>query len=221
MGGDDGTSSSIPLADFVRFSEHVVETTRDVSIPWLAGVHYDLSMLGPLGSSIKSASKVGVALKRFVEFFSLLQDCTDISLDHEDGMACVSYRILHPDIWPRHHDAMFSLGIVAQILRRGVQGGWDKVEFAFEAEQTEMRGDIAKVLHAPCSFGADSNQLRFPEAMLDLALPGKAGICDTRHLSTMIVDRRRQTPLIERLSALVFRDLNAVTIDQERIAREM
>lgn len=217
----DEAVKSIPLEDFVRFSEHVVEATRDISIPWLAGIHYDLSLLGPMGDGINAAAKVGVALRRFVEFFSLLQDCTDIRLDREDGMACISYRILDPDIWPRHHDAMFSLGIVAQILQRGTPGAWEKVEFSFEAEQAEMRGDIGKVLRAPCSFGADSNQLRFPEAMLDLAVPGTAAICNTRHLSNLIVEQRRNTPLLDRLSTVVFRDLNAVTIDQERIAREI
>lgn len=136
-------------------------------------------------------------------------------------MACISYRILDPDIWPRHHDAMFSLGIVAQILRRGTLGAWEKVEFSFEAEQAEMRGDIAKVLRAPCSFGADSNQLRFPETMLDLGMPGSAAPCDTRKLSSLMVEQRRGTALVDRLSAVVFRDLNTVTIDQERIAREI
>jgi prepilin-type N-terminal cleavage/methylation domain-containing protein len=28
-----------------------------------------------------------------------------------------SYRIVDPDIWPRHHDAMYSLGIYASLLR--------------------------------------------------------------------------------------------------------
>jgi AraC-like DNA-binding protein len=221
LGGNREAVDFIPLADFVRFSERVVETTRDISIPWLAGVSYDLSLLGRIADGINSATKVGVALRRFVEFFALLQDCTDIRLDREDGMACVSYRILHPEIWPRHHDAMFSLGIVAQILQRGTQGGWERVEFAFEAEQTEMCGDVASVLRAPCSFGADSNQLRFPEAMLDLAFPGSARISDARQLNSMIVEQRRKMPLVDRLSVLVFRDLNAVSIDQERIAREI
>ena len=58
---------------------------------------------------------------------------------------------------------------------RGTRGAWDKVEFAFEAESHEMRGDIGKVLRASCTFGADTNQIRFPAQMLDLALPPTQG----------------------------------------------
>ena len=214
---------SMPLAEFVRFSEAVVARTRDVAIPWLAGGNYDLAALGPLGDAINSAGKVGSALRRLVDFFSLLQDCTDIRLGLEDDMASVSYRILDPDIWPRHHDAMFTLGIVSQILRRGTHGAWDKVEFAFEAESHEMRGDIGKVVRAPCTFGADSNQIRFPAAMLDLALPAAANpaAMDVRLLSRSIVEKRRETPLVDRLSQMVLRDLNTCGIEQERLAREI
>lgn len=215
-------ASSMPLAEFVRFSEDVVRETRDVAIPWLAGVHYDLASLGPIGSAVNSAGKVGTALRRLVDYFALLQDCTDIRLEREDDMASVSYRILDPDIWPRHHDAMFSLGIIGQIIRRGTRGAWDKIEFAFEAESHEMRGDIGKVLRAPCTFGADSNQIRFPAQMLDLALPQVQGPdADIRGLSGEIVAQRRRTPLVERLAQVVFRDLNTHAIEQERIAREI
>lgn len=215
-------AQSMPLAEFVRFSEDVVRTTRDVAIPWLAGVHYDLSSLGPIGTAVNSAGKVGTALRRLVDYFGLLQDCTDIRLEREDDMAAVSYRILDPDIWPRHHDAMFSLGIIGQIIKRGTRGAWDKIEFAFEADTHEMRGDIGKVLRAPCTFRADTNQIRFPVQMLDLALPQTNGPdADIRGLSGEMVRLRRSTPLVEKLAEVVFRDLNSHVIEQERIAREI
>jgi len=214
--------TSMPLTEFVQFSEEVVRKTRDVSIPWLAGIHYDLSSLGPIGTAVNSAGKVGTALRRLVDYFVLLQDCTDIRLEREDDMASVSYRILDPDIWPRHHDAMFSLGIIGQIIKRGSRDGWDKVEFAFEADSHGMRGDIGKVLRAPCTFGGDTNQIRFPAHMLDLVLPPTTGPeADIKRLSGEIVRKRRHTPLIERLAQVVFRDLNSHSIEQDRIAREI
>ncbi len=237
MLSDGPPPESMPLAEFVRFSEEVVRRTRDVAIPWLAGGNYDLAALGPLGDAINSAGRVGSALRRLVDYFSLLQDCTDIRLGLEDDMASVSYRILDPDIWPRHHDAMFTLGIVSQILKRGTTGharaghagaghpggSWDKIEFAFEAESHEMRGDIGKVVSAPCTFGADTNQIRFPAAMLDLALTAQASAppADVRHLTRAIVAKRRAMPLVDRLSQMVLRDLNTEAIEQERFAREM
>ncbi len=213
--------ASMPLAEFVGFSEEVVRRSRNVAIPWLAGVHYDLGLLGSVGTAIDSAGRVGTAIRRFVDYFSLLQDCTDIRMELDGGMALVSYRILDPEIWPRHYDAMFSLGIVAQLIRRGLTGSWDKVDFAFEAQQFDMRADIGKVVQAPCLFGADTNQIRFPVAMLDLALPKPCAVADMRPLNREIVARRRATPVVDRLQNLVYRDLNYAVIDQERIAREI
>lgn len=225
----DISRGSLPLADFVRFSERVVARKRDIAIPWQAGLRFDLGTLGTLGSlgdTILGTTRVGAALRRLVDLFVLLQDCTEMTLDREDepgkeAMASVSYRILDPDIWPRHHDAMFTLGIVAQIIRSGARGGWDKVEFAFEAEAHEMRGDIGKVVGAPCHFGADTNQIRFPAAMLDLPLSARRPQQDMRALNRALVEHRRAIPLVERLSQVVFRDLNCRPIEQERIAREI
>ena len=221
MAGEGQGEAMMPLKAFVAFSEAVVGRTRDVAVPWLAGVHYDLASLGLVGDAIRTAGKVGTAIRRMVDHFALLQDCTDIAFTREDDMACVSYRILDPDIWPRHHDAMFSLGIVGQILRRGTKGAWDKVEFSFEAEQFEMRGDIANVVQAPCIFGADTNQIRFPAQCLDMVLPEQGWPTDVRHLGREMIAKRRATPVAERLAQLVFRDLNSLAIDQERIAREI
>lgn len=212
---------SISLQDFVSFSEGVVQQARDVAIPWLVGTHYDLANLGEIGPAILSANSVGVALRRLVNYFALLQDSTDIELDRNEQTATVSYRILSPDIWPRHQDAMFTLGIVSQILRQGQGSGWDQIDFAFEAERHDMRGDIGHVLQAPCTFGADTNQIRFPASFLDLAFKSGPQPSDVGALNRAIAQQRRQTPIIDRMAELVFRDLNAFAFDQTRLAREI
>ncbi|WP_206244705.1 AraC-like transcriptional regulator QhpR [Novosphingobium terrae] len=214
-------SDMMSLQDFVSFSEGVVEQARDIAIPWLVGTHYDLANLGQIGPAILSANSVGVALRRLVDYFALLQDSTDIALHRDEQTATVSYRILSPDIWPRHQDAMFTLGIVSQILRQGQGSGWDRIDFAFEAERHDMRGDIGQVLNAPCSFGADTNQIRFPAAFLDLALRSSPQHSDVGALNRAIAQQRRQTPIIDRMAQLVFRDLNSFAVDQARLAREI
>lgn len=221
VSGAEGSSEAIPLRTFVAFSEQVVERCGDVAIPWLVGVNYDLSALWQIGSAIGASSTVGMALRRLVDYFALLQDCTDIRLEREEGTAILSYRILDPDIWPRHHDAMFSLGIVAQIIRKGTRGVWDNVEFQFEAGQGEMRGDMSQIVAAPCSFGAESNSMRFPAGFLDCSLDTRFPHAPLRQLNESFVSKRRAKPISERLAEVVFRDLDRFTIDQDRVAREI
>jgi AraC-like DNA-binding protein len=214
-------ASPMPLSSFVDFSEHLVRETRDVTIPWLVGTHYEISSLGPVGDAIRASTKVGSALHRFVEFFDLLQDCTDIRLECDERSASLSYRILDPKIWPRHQDAMFSLGILAQILRAGTREGWDHVEFHFEAAQSEMTGNIERVVDAPCNFDADMNMLRFPVRILDCALKPDFTNAPIRELNATLARKNRRTSLAERLARVVYRDLDRLAIDQERVAREV
>jgi len=213
--------SPMPLREFVSFSERLVSETRNVAIPWLVGQHYEIASLGPVGDAIRASTRVGLALRRFVTYFDLLQDCTDIRLESDGQTASISYRILDPDIWPRHHDAMFSLGILAQIIRAGASDGWDHVEFLFEASQADMAGNINRVVDAPCSFGADANMLRFPARFLDCRLEPDFAEAPFRDLNQAVAHRNRTTPLAERLACVVYRDLDRLSIDQERVAREV
>jgi len=217
------TQAETPLSlrTFVGFSEKVVRETRDATIPWLIGTHYDIPSLGPVGNAVRQATTVGSALRRLVDCFGLLQDCTDIRLECDERFASLSYRILDPEIWPRHQDAMFSLGIMAQLIRAGRQDGWDQVEFFFEASHSELGGDMCRVVDAPCSFAGDTNMLRFPARLLDLRLHPQAAGGSANDISRMIVEKNRATPLAERLAHVVYRDLDRLGIDQERIAREV
>ena len=212
---------AIPLKSFVAFSEQVAARCRDVAVPWLVGVNYDVNALWQVGSAVSASPSVGTALRRLVDYFALLQDCTDIRLERDERMAVLSYRILDPDIWPRHHDAMFSLGIVAQIVRKGTRGAWENVEFQFEAGQEEVRGDMSQIVSAPCSFGAETNAIRFPAAFLDCKLEPLFPDAALRQLNDSFVSRRRARPISERLAEVVFRDLDRFAIDQSRVAREI
>lgn len=216
-----GDDTHMSLAQFVDFSELLVRETRDVSIPWLVGKRYDLSSLGEVGDAVNAASSVGEALRRFVGYFDLLQDCTDIRLDCGEQFATLTYRILDPDIWPRHHDAMFSMGILSQILNEGSANVWDHIEFCFEADRSEMVGPIDHIVDAPCSFGADANMMRFPVRYLDRSVQPKTKLAPLSELNRSLVAKSRSTPLANRLAQVVLRDLDRLTIDQDRVAREM
>lgn len=219
--GRDGANARIPLREFVSFSEDLVRETRDISIPWVVGTRYDLGSLGDVGNAIRACTTVGSALRRMVSFYELLQDCTHIELENDGQYASVNYRILDPDIWPRHQDAMFSLGIVAQILRAASPDAWDNVEFWFETSASELVSPMSSAINAPCHFEADTNTMRFPARFLDQPVSFCHADAKMDRLNSALVRKHRETPLSERLAQLVLRDLDRMTIDQQKIAREI
>ena len=210
-----------PLSDFVNFSEAIVRETRNVAIPWLVGLNYSMTSLGELGTLIDTSKSVGGALRHFVNYFELLQNFTDISLEVDEQYCHLNYRILDPNIWPRHHDAMFSLGLAAQIIRSGTGKSWDCVDFLFETEQNEMIGNISKVVNAPCAFGAESNTLRFPTAFMDAQLMPQSEKSPMSAINSRLSQRRRHQPLAERVATLVFRDLGQCGLAQDEVARQV
>lgn len=211
----------VTLRSFVSFSEQVGHGPTHIALPWRIGEQYDLTLLDDVGRAVLSATTLGSALRRLADHFSLLQDATELRLDTTAENAMISYRILDPDIWPRHHDAMFSLAIIAQIIKRARGAEWDKTELAFEAEARENRTELSKTIGTACNFGADTNQVSMPLAFLDLAMPTGDDRFDVRMLSRQLVAKRRATSTVDRVAAIVFRELNEGRLNQEQLACEI
>lgn len=217
---EDG-AGHVTLRSFVSFSEEVGRGPTHIALPWRIGENYDLALLDEVGRAVLSATTLGSALRRLGEHFPLLQDATELRLDISGESATMSYRILDPDIWPRHHDAMFSLAIIAQIIKRAKGAEWDKTELAFEAEARDNRMELSKTIGTSCNFGADTNQISMPLAFLDLPMPMAEGHADMRSLSRQLVAKRRATSTVDRVSAIVFRELNEGRLNQEQLACEI
>jgi AraC-like DNA-binding protein len=210
--------TATPLSEFVNFSEAIVRETRNEAIPWLVGLNTSISSMGEVGALIESSRTVGGALRHFVNYFELLQNFTDINLEVDERFVSLNYRILDPNIWPRHHDAMFSLGLAAQIIRAGIRDDWDCVEFLFEAKQSDMIGNISNVVNAPCRFGQDENTLRFPTTFLNARLQPSTSSASTSIANSSLARHRRQQTLSERIATQVFKDLGRYGLAQDDLA---
>ena len=213
--------SHITLKSFVNLSESVVNTSGLKTLPWLVGERYDLRQLDEVGTAVLSASNLGSSLTRLADHFSLLQDATEMSFQASDDVATISYRILDPDIWPRHYDALFTLGIVAQIVKRAVGTSWDRAELHFEAEARSSRCEFSSALGANCVFGADANEIRMPVSFLNLPMPTVCTNGDLKLLSKKLVQKRRAMPITDRVATIIFREMNDGPLCQERLGAEI
>ena len=208
----------IPLKQFAALAESVGERANHPAATWMIGLHYDLAGLDHLGTAILSAKTLGTALKRFADNFELLQDTTMLQFEVKGDLATINYRILDPDIWPRHHDAMFSLGIIAQIARAAVPGALDDIELGFESERRETG---LAVPSSRISFGAEVNSISLPVAMLDAAMPPCARQADLRRISSQIAGKRRAEPARDRIAAFIYARMAQGEIHQDELASEI
>ena len=210
----------ILLSKFARMAEFVGEHSTNQAASWLIGENYDLSKLGQVGEAVLAAKTLGGALRRFADNFELLQDSSKLALDITADTATLSYRILDPSIWPRYQDALFSLGIVTQIIKLAVPDALDHAELGFECER---RVTGLKLSQSQTAFGCDANSIRLPSKMMDVAMPVTpvGNPCDMKMLAAWIAERRRGKTARERLTDFIFARLSDGDINQDHLASEI
>jgi len=214
-------SSTVPLSLFVGWTEGVARECGGRSLGWHLGSQHDLRLLGDVGGVILTCSTLGAALRRLVDYFPLVQDATELSIHQEAQHCTVRYRILDPDIWPRHQDAIFTMAIVAQLIRRAAPIEWHELEAFVENPDPAASQELARLSGISCCPGAEANILRFPLCLLDRRLPPQSDVVppDLRHLASCVAHRRRQTRVPELVRALIYQRLGSDQIEQEQIAR--
>lgn len=205
----------IALTRFARMAEFVGENASVSNASWLIGEHYDLGELRELSEAVLSARTLGGALRRLTDNFELLQDASRLSLNTSPGTATISYRILDPSIWPRHQDALFSLGIISKIVKLAVPDAMQFMELGFECSKRDTGLNVSQ---GQLEFQCEANSIRIPVAMLEAAMPEYSAPCDLRKLSVSLAERRRQRPVRERLAGIIFSRLSDGDINQDHLA---
>lgn len=213
----------IDLSRFVELLEKVNAVSRKAGLSWNAGLAGDYGARGRVGRAVLGAKTLGAGLKRLTDYFPLLQDATFLRLDVEGSWASLSYKILDPDIWPRHEDAMYSLGLYAALVRSAAPGIWDQMEITVEAENHQVKSDLSNVVRTSVIYGGAANVLRFPVSALSetlgLAPPASASLLG--NLSRDVVMKKRSRSFRERAREQIYIELNEGFAGQERIAREL
>lgn len=209
---------TIPLTSFARMAEFVGDHASNAAVSWLIGEEYDLAELGEVGEAVLSARTLGGALRRLTDNFELLQDASRLCLDTGAETAAISYRILDPSIWPRHQDALFSLGIIAKIIKMAVPDAMQFVELGFECRKRETG---LKISQGQLAFECEANSIRLPISMLDKAMPGADTPCDLKALSAKLAERRRSRSAREHLAGIIFARLSDGEINQDHLASEI
>ena len=213
-----GSTETIPLSNFVRMAEYAGETASNPAMSWFVGEDYDLAELGEIGTAITSARTLGSALRRLTDNFELLQDSSRMRLETGADTATLSYRILDPSIWPRYHDALFSLGIIAKIVKLAVPDAMPAIELGFECAR---RATGLGLCQSQIAFGCEANSITIPIALLDAAMPASPTPFDYKALSNALICKRRSRSASEQLARCIFGHLSEGVINQDCLASEM
>jgi AraC-like DNA-binding protein len=216
-------SGTVSLESFVALLEMTAGRLDGEPLGWIAGERFDYQQLGEVGRAILSSSTLNSALQRFASYFALVQDAAEFDIRIVEGTASVCYRILAPEIWPRQHDALFTLSILGQLLRRARGFNWSAVRITIEGEDAETAAQVRHRTGVPCASKGDINAIRFPASALDLpmATHGEVIPPDYQELNRSLARKRRAMSVELRVETEVYRLLGGDQPDQERIAASL
>lgn len=213
---------AVALSEFVDFLEKVSNKSSRPGLSWNAGSNADYGTRGAIGRAVLSSKTLGTGLRRLTNYFPLLQDATELTLETNEDWTTLSYRILDPQIWPRHNDALYSLGIYSNLIRKAAPDIWEYTEVTFEAPADHFDQNISSIVHAKCNFDGDTNLLCFPtsalNSKLDIAVPNKQEI---EELNRRIVKHNRESSVIDRVENVILRNLRHGNVSQDVVAREL
>lgn len=213
----------IDLKSFVRAIEDTQAIKNSTGLSWSVGLASRYSKRGKAGQAILSAKSLGVAYKRLVQFYPLIQDRTNVDLDIAPDWTVLGYRILDPDIWPRNEDALYTLGLFSSFIKTAAPDAWNSVEILVEAEKNQIGRSLDDVVEANVTYGAEKNGIRFPSSLLTKPLDLLPSVNShfLNDLNRLLVEEVRDLPMSERTRQMIYTGLSLGKVNQDHIAREL
>lgn len=208
------------LAEFVSWFEETMASAGHPGTAWHLGQRCDYRSRGPLGHVVMNSGTLGAGLHWLCRFYPLIQDVTSLTLEIEGDTARLCYRILDPTIWPRHHDALYTLGVFSSLLRTAAPEVWPKVQIWLEAPRQEVQTDLSTYIHAPVICDAQTNAIVFPASALNRPLNRQDRVEQQhiKYLAECLTKKNRAMPVTERARYVILSDLYDSQVSQEHVA---
>lgn len=216
-----GNPKRLRLGEYVAVLEHIGQSCRPSSLAWFTGHAVDLPFDTEFGDAILGCKSLGTALHWMCQYFPLLQDASSLRLDVEADWTTLSYRILDPEIWPRHEDAMYTLGIISKLIKTAAPDVWSQVQITVEAEPNQVKADLSSIVQTNVIYAGNANSIRMPTSTINAPLK-IVQPCDPNILKKLAADltkKRRSTPICERTRRVIYREMNDGCVNQDHVAR--
>jgi len=222
-GEDLAKSESLgELGSFVQWFDQAMEALPP-GTAWHLGQQCDYRSRGVLGEVVVNAGSLGSGLQWLCRFYSLIQDATSVKLDVKGDIATLSYQILDPNIWPRHQDALYTLGVFSSLINAANPKVWSKVRVLLECSAEEARIDLSRIVRTEVAYNSQTNAISFPAELLnsDICKGARINQQHMRHLSALLAKKDRSMSVVERARYVILSNLIDSNISQETVAASL
>lgn len=155
----DDPYAVIPLHRFVAFFEDAASSLDAPLFGAKLGATLTPGDIGPMGVLVSFSPSIRTAFERLSKFVNSLQNSTSSNMRQDGDRLIWSYRIADDSIWPRRHDAEYSLAASCQLIRSNFKVNWRPIEVHFEHEAPKQAEAIQRIFKAPVLFKQPSNRV--------------------------------------------------------------
>lgn len=216
----DDPYDPVSLRHYVAFFEDAARESGNLLLGIRLGEAIRPEDLGPIGVLFTMMPTLRTAIESFGRYFPALQGSTRLGLVGDRDGTWFDYRIDDPLIWPRRHDAEFTLALVCALTRSRLGRAWAPEEVHFEHSAPARAEGIARFFGTIVRFEQPLNRLLIRPEDLDAALasanPAAIAIVE-QHLTDLIGDTIPQ-PLAQAATAAVARCMKQGKVGLERVA---
>lgn len=186
----------VSLKNYVAFFEDAARLSQQPLLGMRLGETIKPEDLGPVGVLYTMMQSLRVAILRFGRYFPALQGNTKLGLSNEHNDTWLEYQIEDTAIWPRRHDAEFTLALICALTRTRLGRAWAPEEVHFEHSGPRDYGEISHFFGAVVRFEQPINRMLIRSEDLDLPFPSANSAAIKiieQHLTDLIGDSILQT----------------------------
>lgn len=127
--------------------------------------------LGLFGFHAITAADLRAAIDGMLKHFPVFQRNSELRLTVRDGICRLEYRLLDGDIVDRRQDAELTVGMLNNVLRRGLGENWSPLEVHFQHPALVDGSQHRRAFNCNVRFQQPSNLILFRESCLDRPMP--------------------------------------------------
>jgi len=221
---DADAELTVPLRNFVAMLELAAQRISAPRFGLRVGLAHTPAELGVLGYVLVHSPDLGAAVSNLQRYVGAHQQGADLTIEREDGLVRIGYRISDPSIQPRVQDAELTVAVGVALFRDLCTGGFRAHEVWFEHGAPEDDAEHRELLGCPVRFAMPTNCLVVDEALLERPTPAPdaalLGILE-RHAEQLVQERQQASSLSEQVRVAIAERLKDGVPTLEGIARPL
>lgn len=219
----------VPLGRYIAATEAAARRLGNPNLGLEIGQRFSLAELGPFYALTLTAQTLGDMLLGYLRFQEHWQTGTTLDLRRSGDTAELRYRIEDPTIWPRGHDAEFTMAGMSCAIRQVTDERTRPLEILFEHDIAGRETVLSGAFRCPVRGDQSCNAIRMPAGLLNAPLPMRRRhdydrlheIVEGHLLDLMRSEDRAPVGVVERVRQFIDTRLADPTLSQAQAAHHI